>query len=129
MTVRTIAARALLSVGSLAVALLALEGVWRVAGLAPPPRPRVEGRDVRPSPDPALGYETLPGGCRTMVFRDVRGGPERRVEHHVNSRGLRGPELSAAALAQAFRISCVGDSFTYGHGVGDDETWPRALDR
>jgi lysophospholipase L1-like esterase len=51
------------------------------------------------------------------------------VDHNVNSLGLRGPERPAGLLPGAFRVACVGDSFTYGHGVSDDETWPAALER
>lgn len=52
---------------------------------------------------------------------------EFHVAFHTNSRGLRSPETDYARGASA-RILCLGDSFTFGVGVGDDHTWPRQLD-
>jgi hypothetical protein len=66
--------------------------------------------------DPDLYYTLKPG---EFVFSN----PEFGVRFHVNSAGLRdseealnGPELIA-----------LGDSFTMGWGVGQDETYPRLL--
>ena len=46
-----------------------------------------------------------------------------------NSRGLRGArEYSLVKPAGFSRIVVLGDSFTFGEDVGDDETWPRRLE-
>jgi hypothetical protein len=46
-----------------------------------------------------------------------------------NSRGLRGArEYSLDKPAGSSRIVVVGDSFTFGEDVGDDEAWPRRLE-
>ena len=46
---------------------------------------------------------------------------------HVNSLGLRGPELEAKAEDEV-RVFAVGDSLVYGQGVGDEETLPFYLE-
>jgi hypothetical protein len=43
---------------------------------------------------------------------------------HVNSLGLRGPEISADKPSGTRRVLMLGDSFTMGKGVEDDETFP-----
>ena len=43
----------------------------------------------------------------------------------VNSLGFRGPELRERRV----RVMTLGDSFTFGWGVNDDEPWPRVLER
>lgn len=45
---------------------------------------------------------------------------------HTNSHGLRSPEIDHARTP-ARRILCLGDSFTFGIGVADDQTWPAQL--
>jgi hypothetical protein len=45
---------------------------------------------------------------------------------HTNALGLRGPEVAPKRPGE-HRILAIGDSFTYGHGVGDDETYPAVL--
>lgn len=46
----------------------------------------------------------------------------------INSSGHRSPEFEAQP-GECTRILAVGDSFTYGWGVDDDETWPYLLER
>lgn len=47
---------------------------------------------------------------------------------HTNSRGFRGAsEVDDALPAGKRRLVCSGDSFTFGQGVGDDETWCKLL--
>ncbi|HYE86385.1 MAG TPA: hypothetical protein VEA16_08515 [Vicinamibacterales bacterium] len=46
----------------------------------------------------------------------------------INSLGYRGPEF-AVAKGRARRILVIGDSFTFGWGVNDDETYPARLQR
>jgi len=47
----------------------------------------------------------------------------------TNSRGLRGPrEYGLDKPAGVARIVVLGDSFTFGEDVGDEEAWPRRLE-
>jgi lysophospholipase L1-like esterase len=46
---------------------------------------------------------------------------------HTNALGLRGREIAAKGPG-TLRIVAIGDSFTYGHGVQDDETYPAVLE-
>jgi lysophospholipase L1-like esterase len=49
------------------------------------------------------------------------------VPCHINRQGLRGDDLPEPRPASERRILCVGDSFTFGSGVEDDEAWPQQL--
>ena len=62
-----------------------------------------------------VGYQTAPG--------------EFGYGFTVNSLGFRGPEVAVEPPPGALRILCVGDSFTWGSGVEDDETYPAQLAR
>jgi lysophospholipase L1-like esterase len=46
----------------------------------------------------------------------------------TNSLGFRGPELRADAAASEHRVLCLGDSNTFGRGVGEEETYPAQLE-
>lgn len=46
-----------------------------------------------------------------------------------NSLGFRDPERGVRKPPGAFRVVCLGAYLTFGHGVGDDETYPRQLER
>lgn len=55
-------------------------------------------------------------------------GPHRSLS--INAQGFRGlSETTRERAAGKFRIVCVGDSFTLGHGVDDQGTYPRWLER
>jgi len=107
-------ARLLLLGASLALSLLLAELVLRAV------RPQ-EAMSVDRGlyePDPPRRYRLHPG---------YRG----RITNHVefddavamDSRGMRGPEPTAAAV----RVLCLGDSFTFGVGAGGQETYPARL--
>lgn len=49
--------------------------------------------------------------------------------YSYNARGLRGPDFADAPPPGSFRILAVGDSFTFGQGVGEADTYPAALER
>ncbi|MHC5210614.1 MAG: SGNH/GDSL hydrolase family protein [Planctomycetota bacterium] len=126
---RTILRRLLLALGGLVAALLILELGVRVLGIAAPVRATGEGKDTVPSSDPVLIFVNQPGGRRTLTYVPHPEGEAFEVTHGINSLGLRGPETTEAKPAGVKRIACLGDSFTFGYGVDDDETWPAALQR
>jgi lysophospholipase L1-like esterase len=68
-------------------------------------------------------YEMASGG-RFRLRPGFAGTVTNRVEYRtsasVNSLGLRGPEVAAGG---GLRVLAIGDSFTFGIGVEDDETW------
>ena len=67
------------------------------------------------------GWENVPG-------IQVRWGkPEFSVIATHNSKGPRSPEVTAAKAPDTFRILVLGDSFAYGIGVEDDETFSARL--
>jgi len=49
--------------------------------------------------------------------------------HRVNSMGYRGPERPLRADPGVVRLAALGDSFTFGVGVGDEDSLPAALER
>jgi len=87
-------------------------------------------RSVRPIPehhftryDPDLGWVNIPGTHVEDVF-----GPGKHVT--INARGFRGTADVADRVPDGkVRVVCSGDSFTFGYGVGDEETWVAALPR
>jgi hypothetical protein len=92
-----------------------------------------------PSPFPSHGaprYVSLPSSRIRFVYDgNPRGyfGPANEVEHTTNRLGFRGPEfavskhdsrLVATKPEGTVRIVFLGDSFTFGEGVRDDDTFP-----
>ena len=57
---------------------------------------------------------TVPAEFRDNPKWDVR----------INSDGYRGEEMSPATRPSTVRIACVGDSWTFGMPVGQDQTYP-----
>lgn len=112
-------------VGTL-VALLAIELGVRAVGVLPP-RIEREGEIFGKSPVPRLPYIHAPRRSMTLTTLDGRGVVQSVVEMHVNADGFRGPRVPRRRPADALRIACVGDSFTYGYGVPEGESWPDHL--
>lgn len=76
--------------------------------------------------------EYVPGTVfRTVYDSNPRGyfDPDNGVLSEINSLGLRGPEVSEQKTTGTFRILGIGDSFTYGAGVRDEDTFLRRLER
>jgi len=103
-----------LSVGTLAVILVLGEVGLRVAGFAKGPARFF---------DPQIGYRFLPNQSRTVLTND--GTPICKVT--FNEEGFRGPLFTGPKPEGTTRIACVGDSFTFGWGVEDDESFPAQL--
>lgn len=51
-----------------------------------------------------------------------------QVSVRVNREGFRGPEVNLVKSPGTFRIFSLGDSFTFGLGVENDETYPALLE-
>jgi lysophospholipase L1-like esterase len=103
------------------VAALALsEGLIRLA--APKKLKTVEAEEFAQF-DPWLGWANRPGasGLMRIVGQDD-------ILARINSRGLRDREIGPTGRKTGRRILCLGDSFTWGWGVGDDETYPKILE-
>ena len=118
-----LASNLLLAAGSSLLVMLAAEAGLRmfrpVQYLKPPDPEKVRNAEeslYRPATAPGLSYEMVPD--RNGVFE----GMHVRTNHF----GLRGPEPSPQA-AHRFRVAALGDSFTFGFGVEEKETFPSVL--
>ena len=104
-----------LVVGSLAASLLLAEGLVRIF------YPQKLFFSVSQW-DPHVGFSNTPGldgYSRTSEF----------VMHiSINSRGLRDREIDYIKPRQVFRIGLFGDSFTFGEGVQNHESYPKILE-
>ena len=69
-------------------------------------------------PHPFLAFALRPGAVR---------GAGTPAEQRVNADGFRGEPLGAREPG-SFLVACVGDSVTYGDGLGERETMPAALE-
>jgi lysophospholipase L1-like esterase len=112
----------LLALGATTFALGAGEAVVRGLSLAAPP----ESAERTPLP-PA--YRNLPelrsvGELTTRAQRGVFRG----VLHRTNSQGVRGPDYSPKPPRGTFRIAVVGDSYTMGQGVEEQDTYPAVVE-
>lgn len=67
---------------------------------------------------PTRFWALVPGRRASFVGRDVS----------INAQGFRGPELSKKARNE-YRVLMLGDSCTFGHGVGESETIAAYLQR
>ncbi len=101
------------SSGVIAVGLVMGEVVIRVFDLGPQFSP-VSRKLFRVSDNVILKYEHLPGA--------------RAGDQIINRDGNRGRELPQAKSPGTFRIACMGDSITFGFGVGEDQTYAWRLE-
>jgi lysophospholipase L1-like esterase len=68
---------------------------------------------------PGLEYELMPDAAVEI--------PDWGTTVHTNALGMRGPAVARAKPEGVVRIAAVGDSFTFGLGVADDQTFPSHL--
>jgi lysophospholipase L1-like esterase len=109
--------RLLLSLGVLAVLFGATELVLRSQGYGALPSIWF---------DPEVGTRFHPSQTRDIYAA----GNKYMHSARINAIGLRGHEPDPAKDGDAgFRVVCLGDSFTFGWGVEDDETFPVQLER
>ena len=71
--------------------------------------------------DPDTIYSHIPGKRGRMESPG-----EFAVRFSINSHGMRSPEV-AIERSDALRVVAIGDSFTFGVGAEQDETWPAVL--
>jgi GDSL-like Lipase/Acylhydrolase family len=76
--------------------------------------------------------EYVPGSRFKAVYANNPRGyfdSDNSVSFEMNSLGLRGPEISHDKPLGTFRILVLGDSFTFGAGVRDEDTFVRRLEK
>lgn len=140
---RTIALGAGISLAATFLTLAALEAGVRLLGAGPGDTPfrRVDiftGSAFRPaaiwgtgplkrqSPFGVWAGEYQPGLRFRFVYPDNRRGnfdAANAVESRINRFGMRGPEIEQAKRPGTFRIMGLGDSYTFGEGVREEETF------
>ncbi len=66
----------------------------------------------------------------TDPARPESNGPATRyfVDFHINRHGFRDRDWAEAVSSDALRIACLGDSFTFGIGVHEQDAYPRVLE-
>ncbi len=139
----------LVSLGTVALLLLCAEAAVRLSGLAPQREafPRYQGWNgsgwveegtwgrgtiKRPSSLPGVEMgEYVPGARFRIVYSSNPRGyfdADGSVPARINGLGLRGRERSFEKPPGTFRIVGLGDSFTFGVGVRDEDTWLQRLE-
>ena len=114
----------LLAASSLAALLLSEASLrlFRPVQYLKPPSPAPPGKReaslYRPSAIPGLSYEMVPRRNGTFEGMRVR----------TNSLGMRGGEPSPED-SSLYRITALGDSFTFGFGVEEEAAYPAVLER
>jgi lysophospholipase L1-like esterase len=103
---------------SAGLALVVAELVVRAFDLAP-----TAGITIADAPT----FARIPGVFTpSRRWRDV--GFTVRYDASIDSLGYRGAERDPTTSANALRIVFVGDSFAFGFGVQDEDTWPAQLE-
>jgi len=72
--------------------------------------------------DPDVGFTNIPGA---EGYAETA---EYRMHISINSRGLRDREFDYAKPPRTLRVGVFGDSFTFGEGVQNDETYAKRLE-
>ena len=77
-------------------------------------------RNMYYEPDPYTGFRHKPGSAGSYL---------NDVPANANSRGLRDDEVEVPKPADVFRILVVGDSFTVGASIRQEDAYPQELER
>lgn len=101
-----------------AVFLLALEGVLRLLGIGAVDPSQKIGAGLYQVSNNAVGFEYTPGWEGVHAGATVR----------INSAGWRGKEFSLIKPPGTIRILGIGDSFTFGKAVNDNEVFLARLE-
>ena len=80
---------------------------------------------IRPSADPLLGEELVPGAKILFAGGQSKIAPTEVV---VSSQGFRDHMFPERKPANKFRIACLGDSFAFGWGVNQEQAYPKQLE-
>lgn len=107
-----------LLVGSVLLSLVLVEGALRMSG-----RVSTEGVSTATSET----FATIPGVFQPGQRVTEAPRPELRHRISINALGYRGPDILPGSGRR--RVLCLGDSFTYGSYVDDEQTLPAQLER
>ena len=80
-------------------------------------------------PLPGLIGDYFPGQRGTVEIGGDEGEEPHRYDFTTNAQGFRGPLVDWEKPEGTYRILAIGDSYTWGDGVGDDAVWVRLLER
>jgi len=87
------------------------------------PPPRAEGDLLIDSSEPMIRFENKPNGEQRITYSFGRDQNPVAVVSRANEQGFRGAVVAREKPPDVFRIACIGDSHTFGYGVGEGETW------
>lgn len=110
----------LLSILSTTILLICLETGLRLTELAP--------TQSLAYPDEEM-WARIPGPFAPNQDFVDRFRPSLPHRVRINSLGFRGRDLTVEKPEATYRILCLGDSYTFGDYVNDDETFPADLER
>ena len=85
-------------------------------------------RLVQPVEDPRIRFENRPGARQEIRFFDAQGGVAKDVVAMINADGYRGTAVAKEKPPGTLRIAALGDSQTFGVGIGEGESWPAVLE-
>ena len=122
-----------LSLGAFVVALAIGEVAFRLLGWPRFPGPKTESVRFAFAKTEEGGepfYVNHPGRITFRYDDNPRGyfDQNNEVHHDVNPLGFRGPAFTLKSEG-AWRLVCLGDSFTFGEGVRNEHTYPETTAR
>lgn len=125
--------KALLGLGAFVIALAVAETGFRILGWPRFPEPKTESGRFAFAKTEEGGepfYVNEPGRITFRYDGNPRGyfDENSEVHHDVNPLGFRGPAFTVKPEG-AFRLVCLGDSFTFGEGVRNEHTYPEIAAR
>jgi len=121
--VKRIGGALLLAATSLAVSLLAVEAFWRLFPDTIPRGIEVLARARVYRFDPGVGIVLRPGVDRRVTIPLLDRTVRVRTDGHGRPVGFRDDGLQGGA-----RVAILGDSYTFGYGVDQDESFPAQLE-
>jgi len=102
------------------LSLILAEAMLRVLGRGP--------LQVNPVPGHFWRYDSVLGWSNSPGAEGVFEHPRFRINVHINSKGLRDREYAYEPDPGARRILVIGDSFVWGYGVEQPQTFPKLLE-